>query len=169
MKASTGSYGRRGWASIRSPERDYRIHRGLSPATSLQAGDGDLSCDQMLHAPSPAETDPAATRHARHSPQSARRLAPCGAPVESSNDLFNEVLCRSMSDPHMLITSTPQGPLSLCRHSLVLDHVRSRRIDHRDADAVARSAHRPGRSAAARRLPGENPTIPPRTRSPERF
>ena len=30
--------------------------------------------------------------------------------VESSNDLFNEVLCRSMSDIYMLITSTPQGP-----------------------------------------------------------
>jgi glycogen debranching enzyme len=30
--------------------------------------------------------------------------------VESSNDLFNEVLCRSMSDLYMLMTSTPQGP-----------------------------------------------------------
>jgi glycogen debranching enzyme len=30
--------------------------------------------------------------------------------VESSNDLFNEVLCRSMSDLYMLITHTPQGP-----------------------------------------------------------
>jgi len=29
--------------------------------------------------------------------------------VECSNDLFNEVLCRSMSDLYMLITSTPQG------------------------------------------------------------
>src|SRR5713226_7527207 len=29
--------------------------------------------------------------------------------VESSNDLFNEVLCRSMSDLYMLISNTPQG------------------------------------------------------------
>jgi glycogen debranching enzyme len=29
--------------------------------------------------------------------------------IESSNDLFNEVLCRSMSDMYMLITNTPQG------------------------------------------------------------
>jgi glycogen debranching enzyme len=31
------------------------------------------------------------------------------ATVETSNDLFNEVLCRSMSDLYMLMTSTPQG------------------------------------------------------------
>src|SRR4030081_407697 len=31
------------------------------------------------------------------------------ATVETSNDLFNEVLCRSMSDLYMLMTTTPQG------------------------------------------------------------
>ena len=31
------------------------------------------------------------------------------ATVETSNDLFNEVLCRSMSDLQMLTTNTPQG------------------------------------------------------------
>ena len=32
------------------------------------------------------------------------------ATVETSNDLFNEVLCRSMADLYMLMTRTPQGP-----------------------------------------------------------
>jgi glycogen debranching enzyme len=32
------------------------------------------------------------------------------ATVTTSNDLFNEVLCRSMSDLYMLMTDTPQGP-----------------------------------------------------------
>src|SRR5882672_9742012 len=32
------------------------------------------------------------------------------ATITTSNDLFNEVLCRSMSDLYMLMTHTPQGP-----------------------------------------------------------
>jgi glycogen debranching enzyme len=32
------------------------------------------------------------------------------ATITTSNDLFNEVLCRSMSDLYMLMTATPQGP-----------------------------------------------------------
>ena len=52
-----------------------------------------------------------------------------------------------------------RGALSLCRHSLVLDHVRPRRPDHGDADAVVRSRHRARRAAPARRLPGHRPTI----------
>ena len=32
------------------------------------------------------------------------------ATITTSNDLFNEVLCRSMSDLYMLMTDTPQGP-----------------------------------------------------------
>jgi glycogen debranching enzyme len=32
------------------------------------------------------------------------------ASVETSNDILNEVMCRSMADLYMLITQTPQGP-----------------------------------------------------------
>jgi glycogen debranching enzyme len=32
------------------------------------------------------------------------------ATVATSNDIFNQVLCRSMADLYMLITATPQGP-----------------------------------------------------------
>jgi glycogen debranching enzyme len=38
-------------------------------------------------------------RHASHD----------GTTIETSNPIFNEVLCRSMADLHMLITDTPQG------------------------------------------------------------
>ena len=38
-----------------------------------------------------------------------RELASDCATVQTSNDRFNETLCRSMSDLHMLMTSTPQG------------------------------------------------------------
>jgi glycogen debranching enzyme len=32
------------------------------------------------------------------------------ATVQTSNDVFNEMLCRAMADLHMLVTDTPQGP-----------------------------------------------------------
>ena len=38
-----------------------------------------------------------------------RSVSHNAATVETSNDLFNEVLCRSMSDLYMLMTNTPQG------------------------------------------------------------
>ena len=46
-------------------------------------------------------------RAARRDLRNAMRNA---TTVETGNDIFNEVLCRSMSDLSMLITDTPQGP-----------------------------------------------------------
>jgi len=44
---------------------------------------------------------------AQHQRKRATRHA---AAVTTSNDVFNEGLCRAMADLHMLITETPQGP-----------------------------------------------------------
>jgi glycogen debranching enzyme len=38
-----------------------------------------------------------------------RRLTASCASIETSNNIFNEVLCRSMADLNMLMTETPQG------------------------------------------------------------
>ncbi len=40
----------------------------------------------------------------------SRLAARQAAAVETSNDTFNEVLCRSVADLYMLMTETPQGP-----------------------------------------------------------
>lgn len=49
----------------------------------------------------------ACMRRARHE---LRRSTGRAASVETSNEVFNEILCRSMSDLYMLITDTEQGP-----------------------------------------------------------
>jgi glycogen debranching enzyme len=69
--------------------------------------------------------------------------------VETSNELFNR---RSLhvDDGHAA------GPLSLCRDSLVLDDLRTRRADHRLADAVVRPEHGVRRIAPACGVPGQN-------------
>src|SRR5262249_44126906 len=44
---------------------------------------------------------------AQHQRKRATRYS---ATVTTSNDVFNEVLCRAMADLHMLMTETPEGP-----------------------------------------------------------
>ena len=53
-----------------------------------------------------------------------RQLTVGAASIETSNNIFNEVLCQAMADLNMLMTDTPQGQVPLCGHSLVFDHVR---------------------------------------------
>ena len=48
-----------------------------------------------------------ATRRAR---RELRSLASGAASIETSNNVFNEVLCRSMADLYMLVTETEHGP-----------------------------------------------------------
>ena len=47
-----------------------------------------------------------ALRGARHDLRVAARRA---TSIETSNDVFNEMLCRSISDLYMLVTNTPEG------------------------------------------------------------
>lgn len=49
-------------------------------------------------------------RSMRKARRELRTSSAGAASVQTSNDVFNEVLCRSMSDITMLITNTPQGP-----------------------------------------------------------
>ena len=114
-----------------------------------------------------------ALRHHPLQPQTAEKLSPLrclhrtrrelraaaagAAVVQTSNPLFNAVLCRSMADLSMLTTRNAARTFSLCGHSLVLDHVRPRRDpDHRGADAVGQSAHGARRAQPARGAAGEN-------------
>ena len=50
----------------------------------------------------------------------------------------------------------PAGRLSVCRHPLVLDHIRPRRDHHGAADAVVQSGYGARRAAPARGAAGEN-------------
>src|SRR5262249_206529 len=61
-------------------------------------------CDQ------PSEEQPVSFRRGLLAVHRERRQGfRNGTTVETSNQIFNEVLCRSMADLHMLITETPQG------------------------------------------------------------
>ncbi|CAB4243434.1 Amylo-alpha-1,6-glucosidase [Methylacidimicrobium sp. AP8] len=48
-------------------------------------------------------------RGVRAARRELRAITRGGTTVETSNDIFNEVLCRSMADLHMLMTDTPEG------------------------------------------------------------
>ena len=89
--------------------------------------------------------------------RSAERSAKAATTVETSNELFNRGAVPFDGRPLHADDQDPAGPLSLCRHPLVFDHVRARRHHHGDADAVVRS--RIWRAACC----GGSPPIRPRT------
>ena len=76
-----------------APGEDRRIYQ----FTSCSSGD-------VVSRPQPF------LRGLRAARRDLRRATRDATTVETGNDIFNEVLCRSMSDLGMLITETPQGP-----------------------------------------------------------
>jgi glycogen debranching enzyme len=68
-----------------------------------------VCCSIGCGAPEPPKPIPL-LRGLRAIHRNLRAMSYNAATVETSNDLFNEVLCRSMSDLYMLMTKTPQGP-----------------------------------------------------------
>ena len=68
-----------------------------------------VCCSIGCGAPEPPKPIPL-LRGLRAIHRNLRATSHSAATVETSNDLFNEVLCRSMSDLYMLMTKTPQGP-----------------------------------------------------------
>jgi glycogen debranching enzyme len=62
------------------------------------------TCDGQARKPAPFYKGLLAAHH------DLKRSTRGVATVTTSNELFNEVLCRSMSDLYMLMTQTPQGP-----------------------------------------------------------
>src|SRR5947199_228103 len=79
----------------------YHIALGAQAGTSLFVA---VSCNKpVLSKPSPFFRGLLAHRR-------EMRRSTCGATsIETSNNIFNEVLCQSMADLNMLLTETPQG------------------------------------------------------------
>jgi glycogen debranching enzyme len=80
----------------------YRL--GLAPGESVAIFLA-ITCDQAEHARRLPFLKSMYRAH-RDLKTATRRVAT----VQTSNDIFNEVLCRSMADLYMLMTDTPEGP-----------------------------------------------------------
>jgi glycogen debranching enzyme len=80
----------------------YRLELGSNEARSIFF---TVACDR------PVEQRPVPfLRGLRAARRELRAATGNATTVETSNEIFNESLCRSMADLHMLITKTPQGP-----------------------------------------------------------
>src|SRR6266446_5484076 len=86
---------------ITSTTASYRLTLAPKQVTSI-------CCTIGCGAPEPPKPVSLA-RGLRAVHRNRRAVSSNAATVETSNDLLNEVLCRSMSDLYMLMTSTPQG------------------------------------------------------------
>src|ERR1700730_13667008 len=88
-------------AEITATTASYRLTLAPQQVTSTY-------CTIACGAPEPPKAISFA-RGLRAAHRNRRAVSSNAATVETSNDLLNEVLCRSMSDLYMLMTSTPQG------------------------------------------------------------
>ncbi|MGA2127003.1 MAG: amylo-alpha-1,6-glucosidase [Xanthobacteraceae bacterium] len=88
-----------------------RLEQGIATYRLELAPQQRMSIFVVVECDRPEDTRPrpffAAMLAARRELRSATRRA---TTVQTSNDIFNEVLCRSMADLYMLITDTPEGP-----------------------------------------------------------
>ena len=67
-----------------------------------------ISCEERAHEQRPIRQFFTGLRDARRALHASTAHA---ASVETSNELFNEVLCRSVADLYMLMTDTPRGTI----------------------------------------------------------
>jgi glycogen debranching enzyme len=90
-------------APVQLTEGSAAYHLSLAPAESRSVFLA-VTCDQ------PERKSVRFFRGLLASYRALKRSTADVATITTSNDLFNEVLCRSMSDLYMLMTNTPQGP-----------------------------------------------------------
>ena len=92
---------------------------------------------------------------ARRADAERRRAAACSARAP----MFNRWLDRSTADLQIMLTDTPHGVVSVCRHPVVQHAVRPRRTDHRVRALVGQSRRSPAacwRFSPRRRRPRYN-------------
>ena len=149
----TGLDGLRRTTEIAVSPEPLAMERG--PVCHPRAG-ARRALDQ-LHASAAARPRPASAISFRRNlrrPALAHHAAPPQRPARHIEPDVSRLVDRSIADLAMLLTATPRGPLSLCRHTLVFDHIRARRHHHRHRAPVARPRHGPRRAASARRHSG---------------
>jgi glycogen debranching enzyme len=89
-------------AELTASAADYLVHLAPKAATSIVL---TVGCG-IPEPPKPAPF----LRGLRAAHREMRTSSRNAAAVVTSNDIFNEVVCRSMADLYMLMTRTPQGP-----------------------------------------------------------
>ena len=92
-------------AEISKDSARFRVELGPGERASVFM---TVACEERAHEQSPVRQFFVGLRDARRALVASTARA---ASVETSNDIFNEVLCRSVADLYMLMTDTPQGAI----------------------------------------------------------